>query len=157
MWFPFADANITCLKWFLRLELYEILSIRRINKILRVDRYSWIMCAKKFTNFEAFAVIRCLYWYTRLLWCYTIILSSYDGYLYYYHLSENLIFLPKASYECADFLLSRGASVEEKSFDNPATPLHEAASRGDFRMCELLLKYKVSSSFFQNCLVEIIS
>jgi ankyrin repeat protein len=48
------------------------------------------------------------------------------------------------SHACAELLLSRGAEIQERSSDNPATPLHESARKGDLAMCELLLKYKVS-------------
>lgn len=52
-----------------------------------------------------------------------------------------IIYCFLASYECAELLLQRGANVNEKTTANPAVPLHEAASRGDFRMCEMLLSY----------------
>ena len=44
--------------------------------------------------------------------------------------------------ECAELLCQRGANTNEKTLGNPATPLHEAASRGNFRLCEILLEYK---------------
>ena len=44
--------------------------------------------------------------------------------------------------ECAELLCQRGANTNEKTLGNPATPLHEAASRGNVRLCEILLEYK---------------
>ena len=39
------------------------------------------------------------------------------------------------------FLFLNGV-FKEKTIGNPATPLHEAARRGDLKMCEILLNYK---------------
>ncbi|CBY07918.1 unnamed protein product [Oikopleura dioica] len=48
------------------------------------------------------------------------------------------------SHECAKLLLERGADVDNGRAgfsENPATPLHEAARRGDLKMCEILLEH----------------
>ena len=39
------------------------------------------------------------------------------------------------------FLFLNGV-FKEKTIGNPATPLHEAARRGDLKMCEILLSYR---------------
>ena len=44
--------------------------------------------------------------------------------------------------DCAELLCQRGANTNEKTLGNPASPLHEAASRGNYRLCEILLDYK---------------
>jgi len=59
-----------------------------------------------------------------------------------------ILYLAPGSHECAELLLQRGANVNEKTIQNPAVPLHEASGRGDFKMCELLLQYKVGLTVY---------
>ena len=56
------------------------------------------------------------------------------------------IFIGK--HECVELLLRRGANVNERTIVNTAVPLHEAAKKGDYRMCEILLEYKVTISIY---------
>ena len=47
----------------------------------------------------------------------------------------------QGKHEVAELLCQRGANANEKTIGNPATPLHEAARRGDLKMCEILMEY----------------